>query len=140
MLKRCLKLTLLLTLLGLLPAAAQAQERKFKATLVSYEEVPALSNTGAGTFNMLIDFSDTSFDYELTFSGVSGTGATQAHIHIGQKGVNGGIMVFFCSNLPAPLPGRRPAPRTEPSAEQSRQPTLSDPLGKESVLESSPRY
>lgn len=110
MLKRCLKLTLLLTLLGLLPAAAQAQERKFKATLISYEEVPALSNTGAGTFNMLIDFSDTSFDYELSFSGISGTGATQAHIHIGQKGVNGGVMVFFCSNLAAPPPGTQACP------------------------------
>ena len=47
MLKRCLKLSLLLTLLGLLPAAAQAQEgRQFKATLISYEEVPALRTPG----------------------------------------------------------------------------------------------
>jgi hypothetical protein len=105
MLKTCLTLSLLLTILGLLPAAAQAQEgRKFKATLISYEEVPALSNTGAGTFDLLIDSTDTSFDYELSFSGISGTGATQAHIHIGQKGVTGGIMVFFCSNLVIPLP------------------------------------
>lgn len=112
MLKSCLKLSLLLTLLGLLPAAAQAQEgRKFKATLISYEEVPALSNTGAGTFSMLIDSTDTSFDYELSFSGLSGTGATQAHIHIAQKGVNGGIMVFFCSNLGnAPSPGAQACP------------------------------
>jgi len=99
MLKRCLKLTLLLAILGLLPGAAQAQERRFKATLISYEEVPALSNTATGTFNMLIDFSDTSFSFQLSFAGVSGTGATQSHIHIGQKGVNGGIMVFFCTNL-----------------------------------------
>jgi hypothetical protein len=100
MLKRCLKLCLLLLLVGLVPAAAQTQEgRKFKATLISYEEVPALSNTGAGTFELLIDSTDTSFDYELSFSGISGTGATQSHIHIGQKGVTGGITVFFCSNL-----------------------------------------
>ena len=99
MLKRCLKLTLLLALLGLLPAAAQAQERKFKATLTPSEEVPALSNLGSGTFTMVIDFGDTSFSYQLTYSGVSGTGATQSHIHLAQKGVNGGIMVFFCTNL-----------------------------------------
>jgi len=111
MLKTCLKLSLLLTILGLLPAAAQAQEgRKFKATLISYEEVPALSNTGAGTFDLMIDSTDTSFDYELSFSGISGTGATQAHIHIGQKGVSGAIMVFFCSNLGNGPPGTQACP------------------------------
>ena len=111
MLKSCLKLSLLLTLLGLLPGAAQAQDgRKFKATLIGYEEVPALSNTGGGTFTMLIDFTDSSFDYELTFSGVSGTGATQSHIHIAQKGVNGGVMVFFCSNLGNAPPGTQACP------------------------------
>jgi hypothetical protein len=111
MLKRCLKLCLLLLLVGLVPAAAQAQEgRKFKATLISYEEVPALSNTGAGTFDLLIDSTDTSFDYELSFSGISGTGATQSHIHIAQKGVTGGIMVFFCSNLGNGPPGTQACP------------------------------
>jgi len=111
MLKQCFKLSLLLTLLGSLPALAQAQEgRRFGARLVSYEEVPALSNAGEGTFNMVIDTSDTSFDYELTFSGISGTGATQAHIHIGQKGVNGGVTVFFCSNLGNGPPGTQACP------------------------------
>lgn len=111
MLKNCLKLSLLLTLLGLLPAVAQAQEgRRFKATLISYEEVPALSNLATGTFNMLIDFTDSSFDYELSFSGVSGTGATQAHIHFAQKGVNGGIMVFYCTNLGNGPPGTQGCP------------------------------
>ena len=110
MLKRCLKLCVLLTLLGLVPAAAQAQERKFKATLIGYDEVPAISNTGFGTFNMLIDFSDSSFDYTLSFSGLSGSGATQAHIHIGQKGVNGGIMVFYCTNLGNGPPGTQACP------------------------------
>ena len=111
MLKKCLKLCMLLTLLGLLPSIAQAQEgRRFGARLVSYNEVPALSNTGEGTFNMLIDLSATSFDYELSYSGISGTGATQAHIHIAQKGVNGGIMVFFCSNLGNGPPGTQACP------------------------------
>jgi CHRD domain-containing protein len=110
MLKRCLKLCVLLILVGLAPVAAQAQERRFKATLIGYEEVPALSNTGIGLFNMLIDFSDSSFDYTLSFSGLSGTGATQSHIHIGQKSVNGGIMVFFCTNLGNGPPGTQACP------------------------------
>jgi hypothetical protein len=106
MLKTCLKLCMLLALVGIVPTVAQAQEgRAFKATLIGNEEVPALSNVATGTFNMLIDFGDTSFDYTLTFSGISGTGATQSHIHFAQKGVNGGIVVFFCTNLGNAPPG-----------------------------------
>jgi hypothetical protein len=78
--------------------------------LISYDEVPALSNTGEGTINLLIDSSDTSFDFELTYSGISGTGATQSHIHIGQKGVNGGVTVFFCTNLNNGPPGTQACP------------------------------
>jgi len=111
MLKQCLKLCLLLLLLGLLPTIAQAQEgRRFGARLISYEEVPTLSNVGEGTFNMLIDSSDTSFDFELTYSGISGTGATQSHIHFGQKGLNGGVTVFFCTNLGNGPPGTPACP------------------------------
>jgi hypothetical protein len=100
MLKTSIKLTLLLMLLGVVPTDTQAQQgRRFGARLVSFEEVPALSNAAEGTFNMVIDSSDSSFDFELTYSGISGSGATQAHIHLGQKGVNGGITVFFCTNL-----------------------------------------
>ena len=106
MLKTCLKVCMLLALVGIVPAVAQAQEgRAFRATLVPTEEVPALSNVASGTFNLLIDFGDTSFDFSLTFSGMSGSGATQSHIHLGQKGVNGGIVVFFCTNLGNAPPG-----------------------------------
>ena len=106
MLKTCLKLCMLLALVGIVPSVAQAQEgRAFKATLVSYEEVPALSNVGTGPFTMLTDFSDTSCDFTLTFPGIAGTGATQSHIHFAQKGVNGGMVVFFCTNLGNAPPG-----------------------------------
>ena len=142
MLKPCLKLSLLLTLLGLLPVVAQAQEgRQFKATLISYEEVPALSNTGSGIFNMLIDFTDSSFEYELSFAGVSGSGATQAHIHIAQKGVNGGIMVFFCSNLGNGPPGTQACPANGTVTGKSQRPTLSEArLHRESPRENSRKY
>jgi hypothetical protein len=111
MLKTCLKLSLLLALLVVLPAVAPAQQgRRFGARLVSYEEVPTLSTAGEGTFNMLIDSTDTSFDFELTFSGISGTGATQSHIHLGQKGTTGGITVFFCTNLGNGPPGTPACP------------------------------
>jgi CHRD domain-containing protein len=47
---------------------------------------------------MLIDFTDTSSNYNLKFSGLDAP-PQQAHMHIAQKGVNGGIMIFFCTNL-----------------------------------------
>ena len=59
------------------------------------------------------------------------TDVTQAHIHFGQRGVNGGVSVFFCSNL-----GNGPAgtqalpPRTAGrSPEPGSRPTSSGPAG-----------
>ena len=111
MLKRCLKLSLLLALVGLLPSMAEAQNKKFKTTLIGFEEVPSLSTTGIGTFDMKIDFQDSGFDYTLSYSGLVGT-VQQAHTHIGQQGVNGGIMVFFCTNLGNGPPGTQACPQS----------------------------
>lgn len=101
MLKNCLKLCFLLTLLAVLPSVAQTQSsspNKFRADLLGFEEVPALSSPAVGSFSMEINSTDTAFDYELSYSGLVGN-VTQSHIHIAQKGVIGGIMVFFCTNL-----------------------------------------
>lgn len=114
MLKTCLRFCLLLTLVGVLPSIAQTQNRgssadKFKADLIGFDEVPALSSTASGTFRMEIDPTDTSFDYEVSYSGLVGN-VTQSHIHIAQKGVIGGIMVFFCTNLGNGPPGTQACP------------------------------
>jgi hypothetical protein len=115
MLKNCLKLCLLLTLIGVLPSIAQTQNfrnppgDKFQATLIGFDEVPALSTTASGTFSMEINSTDTAFDYELSYSGLTGA-VQQAHIHIAQKGVNGGVMVFYCTNLGNGPPGTQPCP------------------------------
>jgi CHRD domain-containing protein len=111
MLKRCLKLSLLLALVGLLPSMAQAQKRAFKTSLIGFEEVPSLSTTGGGTFELRIDHGDTGFDYTLSYSGLVGN-VLQAHTHIGQQGVNGGIMVFFCTNLGNGPPGTQACPQS----------------------------
>jgi hypothetical protein len=68
------------------------------AALQPRQEVPALSGFGSGTLEGELSGDLQSFTWTLTYSGVN-SGVTQAHIHIGQTGVNGGIMVFFCSNL-----------------------------------------
>ena len=50
----------------------------------------------------------------MSYSDLEGD-VTQAHLHIGQKGVNGGITVFLCTNLgngPAGTQLCPPAPAT----------------------------
>lgn len=112
MLKTTLKLGLLLVFLSLVSSEVRAQEgRRFGAKLVGYQETPlSLSVAAEGTFNMRIDSSDSSFDYELTYSGISGTGATQSHLHLGQKGTMGGVSVFLCTNLGNGPPGTQACP------------------------------
>ena len=81
------------------PGLALAQEPIDVTTvLFGREEVPALSNFGRGTLEGELSADLASFDWTLEY-GPLGSAVTQAHIHIGQRGVNGGIMVFFCSNL-----------------------------------------
>ncbi len=88
---------LVLTLGGATMATATGDRFKARTNLTGYEEVMPISTSGGGTFRATINKDDT-IDYKLWFSGTEGT-VTQAHIHFGQEGVNGGIMVFLCSNL-----------------------------------------
>jgi hypothetical protein len=66
--------------------------------LSGFQEVPAVSTTGEGTFRARFSADGTSIRYRLDYAGLT-TGAAQAHIHFGQSGVNGGISAFLCSNL-----------------------------------------
>lgn len=70
-------------------------------------EVPALSTPGGGRFEAAIG--DDEITYRLNYSHLKGA-VTQAHIHLGQRDVNGGIMVFLCSNLPGAPAGTQPCP------------------------------
>src|SRR5262245_46848177 len=68
------------------------------ARLTGFQEVPSLSSQGSGRFSARVDAAAQTITYELTFGDLS-TPATQAHIHFGQRSVNGGIVIFLCSNL-----------------------------------------
>ena len=84
---------------ALLPAAAaHAENKQIKAVLVGTQEVPAISTDGRGSFRARISNDGSAIYYELAYADLEGT-VTQAHIHIGQKSVNGGIAAFLCSNL-----------------------------------------
>lgn len=80
-----------------LPAWAQGGGPA-SARLRAFEEVPAISSAGQGQFSGQINGAGTSLSYQLSYSKLQGT-ITQAHIHVAQKGVNGGIVIFLCSNL-----------------------------------------
>ncbi len=86
--------------------------RTLRATLKGFEETPSISSTGRGTFRATISEDGTSLSYSLTYEGLE-SDVLQAHIHLGQKGVAGGIAVFLCTNLgngPAGTPAC-PGPR-----------------------------
>jgi hypothetical protein len=59
----------------------------------SYLEVPAISTGAKGRFEAKIDGSTIS--YKLEYSGLS-SAAQVAHIHFGQRNVNGGVSAFLC--------------------------------------------
>ena len=88
-----------------------SEQRKFSVNLIGYEEVPAVSTLGGGTFHAAISRSDDEIRYELTYNNLQGT-TQQAHIHFGQKSVNGGISVFLCSNLGNGPAGTQPCPQS----------------------------
>jgi CHRD domain-containing protein len=75
--------------------------RQIKAILTGWEEVPVISTGASGELRARIDNDDSEVDFELRYSDLEAD-ATQAHIHVGQRGVNGGIAVWLCSNLPSP--------------------------------------
>ena len=77
--------------------------------LVGWEEVPSVSTTGNGEFNARINKAGDRVDWTLTYSDLEGA-VQQAHIHIGNVGVNGGITVFLCTNLGNGPAGTQPCP------------------------------
>jgi CHRD domain len=80
---------------------AESNQRSFRERLSGLQEVPAISTSGSGRFRAFIEQSDEQISYRVTFSGLEAP-ITQSHIHFGNSGTNGGIVVFLCSNVGAP--------------------------------------
>ena len=90
-----------LLVVGMVGAPASAdndKDRALTATLKGFEEPPSVSSTGRGTFRGLISEDGTALTYTISYEDLEGD-VLQSHIHLGQRGVNGGIAVFLCSNL-----------------------------------------
>ncbi len=101
-----------------LTAAAGDHDRhidRFATVLKPTEEVPALSSKARGWFKATIDSANQTISYELNYRNLEAA-PLQAHIHIAQKGVNGGISVFLCGNPPAVPAEAVPQPPACPPA------------------------
>ncbi len=100
------------SLLAMVSAPALAETHK--ANLKGFQEVPAISTTGEGRCKAKISSDETTIEYKLSYSSLEGGAIQQAHIHFGQKAVNGGVVVFLCTNTGGPVgtPACPPSPGT----------------------------
>jgi hypothetical protein len=80
-------------------ALATGGGRNISERLTGYQEVPALSTDASGKFDARIARFKDEIRYELSYEDLAGD-VTQAHIHLGQEAVNGGISVWLCANNP----------------------------------------
>jgi hypothetical protein len=66
----------------------------FRVELSGREEVPAISTTGEGLLTLRVD--GNTITYELEYNNLKGGTPTAVHIHLGQRGVVGGVIAFLC--------------------------------------------
>lgn len=98
--RRALVLRLLAAcaVVGLTITVATADEgaSAFTARLSGFGEVAPILSNGTGSFHATVQ--GNKLTYTETFSDLTSP-VTQSHIHFAQRGVNGGIFLFLCSNL-----------------------------------------
>src|SRR5687768_15925559 len=93
-----------------LAVAGDTGRNNFKAdALTGYQEAATqpVSTIGTGSFEASLNSEGTVISYTLTYSDLEGGAVTQAHIHFGQRAVNGGVIAFLCGS---PKPACPPSP------------------------------
>lgn len=92
-----LRIALLLPLAVVTSAAsgqAAGQGTTLTTRLSGSEQVPAVQTAGTGQFQGTI-VGNKAITYRLTFAGLSSR-VTMAHIHLGKRGANGGVIAWLC--------------------------------------------
>jgi len=84
------------------------------ANLVGSQEVPPVTTSATGTLTLTISDDHTRIDYQLTLVPPFTSNLRFSHIHIQQPGVNGPVVLFFCTNDPPPA--GVPVPQACPTA------------------------
>ncbi len=82
-------------------------KNSFRARLIGYNEVPAVSTEASGRFTARLDRRAEEITYRLQYEDLEAP-VLFAHIHVGQKDVNGGVSAFLCgggSKAPCPQEG-----------------------------------
>lgn len=87
--------TISFAILALAAQTGTGGAETLSAQLKGWEEVPAIQSFASGTFQATM--TTNSIAYTLTYKNF-GSSIQAAHIHFGQKGVNGGVMAFLCSS------------------------------------------
>jgi hypothetical protein len=62
-----------------------------------------VSSVATGSFEATIDDAASEIHFKLSYSGLEGE-VRQAHIHFGQRSVNGGISIWLCETATNPRP------------------------------------
>ena len=96
------------------------KDSEFHANLIGYNEVPSLNTPGHASLALTV--TDTTITFKLDYADLTGPPGA-AHIHVGQKGVNGGVSVFFCGG------GGKPACPASPSGSVSGTIAAADVVG-----------
>jgi len=91
-----------LTLIPFLADPVLANET-IRSALRGYDEVPVVSTEAGGEFRGKISRDASYIDYDLSYEALEGD-VLMAHIHIAQRGVNGGIAVWLCQTAARPAP------------------------------------
>src|SRR5437879_5873292 len=102
------KLAIITALLAAFPALSASADDKIRAKLMGFQEVPVVSTVATGTFEATISPNGDAIDYEITYTGMQGA-VTQSHVHVGQRSVNGGIVLWVCGSTIATPPNPGPA-------------------------------
>jgi hypothetical protein len=91
---------------GTLDAQGQASKRTFTAHLEGAQEVPPVDTQARGQAIFQVSRDGTEISYRLIVANIENV--TQAHIHVGEAGVNGPVVAWlYPSGPPAELiPGR----------------------------------
>jgi hypothetical protein len=87
--------------LAILAGSATAHDRHNKpevvrAFLAGPNEAPAVSSNSTGRFRAVIDEDSQTITFTLSYEGLEGGNTLAAHIHLGERHTNGGVMVFLC--------------------------------------------